>query len=349
MFWNRELMYRILLPLLGLALIIAASIYSFPRLSAESGEKCVTCHVNPNGGGMRTEFGNHAVAFNELTLPQTKKLFAKKYKPTRVSENARVGFDSRHLVFDNGRVFRMQTDLFLELTPFQNFSYVLRMGETGITENYAVYFLDQQKYYLKAGRFAPAFGVHNEDHTSFNRSRTGNSPLLYLDGLSLGADVAGVSIVGEAFSPNHQGVYTLHAYRPGAVGPFGYLAGASLRLSERVAGSTGSFPHAKALFGGLNYDRFTLLGEWDIVGRSNDTLISYGQLTTRIQYGLYLVGEYNFFDGNRRIADGTEEFLRFSLELYPIPFVLVRPSYTVYTSGPLKDEKDFFLQLHVGY
>ena len=330
-------------------ILLAASATTYPRLATEHSLACKTCHLNPNGGGMRTEFGNHSVALNELTLTSARDLILPHVNSPRVAKSLLVGFDSRYLVFDDGRVFRMQTDAFLAFNPFRNFYYHFRFWESGITENYALMYFSGEKYYAKLGRFYPAFGLRNVDHTAFNRVRTGHGPNFYLDGFSLGAEVEGVNLVGEAFNPDGLGVYGLHAFFPAYIAPFGLLAGASWRHSEEINGSNGDYPHARAVFGGVSYDRFTALGELDIVGKSNDTLITYSSLTGRVIYGLWLVGEYNFFDGDRDLKSGVEEFVRFSAEFYPMPFALIRPSYTYYLRGPLENEDDFFVQLHVGY
>ncbi len=78
-------------------------------------------------------------------------------------------------------------------------------------------------------------------------------------------------------------------------------------------------------------------------------MLTYINLTTRLEYGIYLIVEYNFKDLDRNAKNGVDEFYRFSLEIFPIPFVDIRPYYTIYTAGFLKNEKDFFVQLHVGY
>ena len=339
--------------LLTAAFSVVTSLYALPRLSVEHVTPCKTCHINPNGGGMRTEFGNVSVAANELCLPQSKKLVSAHTKSPRVAKNLLIGFDSRYLVFDNGRIFRMQTDLFAAFTPFDNFYYQFRFWESGITENYALMYFADEKYYVKIGRFYPAFGLRNADHTAYNRQRTGFLSTQYLDGLSAGAQFGGLKVVGEVFNVDEQSIVGGHTTYNYYLHPFGLFAGASFRWSEvKVDGgvpSNRTFPHAKAVFGGVNYDRFTLLGEMDFAGRSNDSLIFYANLTTRLEYGLYLIGEYSFFDADRHYRSPEDEFVRLSMELFPLPFVELRPSYTYYTRGLMKKQDDFFVQVHFGY
>jgi len=336
-------------PVLVFFLIVAASLQSLPRLAVEHSLACKTCHINPNGGGARTEFGNHSVAFHELTLQQTKKLVEKKFHSPRISESVLAGFDSRYLVQEGGSVFRMQTDAYLTFEPFKDLMYHLRFWENGTSEQYMLLYLNHQKYYLKVGRFYPAYGLRIADFDTFVRSQIGFGYNAYIDGLSLGAEIGGSNIAVEFFNPNQRFVGAFHIFRTGYTKSISYLAGFSARISEQLNGSNGAFPHTKGIFGGFSYDRFTLLGELDLAGKANDSLLVYGGLTTRIEYGLYFIAEYNFFDYDRDLKSGVNEFLRFSLEFYPIPFVQLRPSYTYFTNGPLDGEDNFFLQFHVGY
>lgn len=340
---------HLLILLIGLGMLIYSSVDSLPRLALEQATTCKSCHINPGGSGMRNEYGNHAVAFSERTVPQTKKYFAGKYHSPRVSDNLLVGFDARYLVLDDGRIFRMQTDVFANFEPMDGFSYQMRFWENGITENYALLSFNDKKHWLKAGRFSPTFGLHNADHKSFNRERVGYGSNVYLDGLAIGSELGGVEATIEYFDPNEVSTGNIHLLRTGYIEPVTYMLGGSIRFTEETANTPSQFPPAKSLFGGIAYDRFSLLSEVDLVGRDNDTLIFYSSLTGRIEYGLHLIAEYNFFDGERNWKSGVDEYLRFSVEFFPIPFVQLRPSYTRYTRGYMRDENDFFLQLYFGY
>lgn len=337
---------RLTIPVIILLGICAASLLAFPRLSVEHSEPCKNCHFSPSGAGARTEYGNFTTAFNELTLPQTKKLLTAHYRKPRIGEALIIGFDMRYLVLKEWRTFRMQTDGFLTVEPLKNIFYHIRVGQGGVTENYGLLTFADNKYSIRAGTFAPAFGLHNEDHNSYNRSRTGNGPQVYLDGFGLAAHAFGGEAVIGVFNPNGQGVLNFHGFRAVPIGPFGLMLGASWRLAE----ANGVFADAKSAFGGVSWDRFTAMGEVNLVGKGNDTFVVYGNLTTRLEYGLYLVGEYNFFDPDRHIQTGTDEFWRFSIDVYPMPFVQLRPSYTYYPDDEgIEHSDEFFLQFHVGY
>ncbi len=336
-------------PLFLLLILISASVFSLPRLAVEQELNCITCHLNPGGGGMRNEFGNYTTALNELTLQSTKKLLIKKYRPPRLSDNATFGFDSRYLLLEDGTLFRMQTDFYLALEPLDDFYYYFRFSENGISEQYALFGFKKFKYYFKAGRFSPEYGLGQADHKSFVRERTGHGSNVYLDGIEVGGEFGGFSISSQFFNPLNQGLFYTQISKPGKLWHFSYLAGASLRISEEEAGSYRTFQPSKGLFGGVSYDRFTLMGEIDWVGKDADTLITYLSLTSRVVYGAYLIGEYNFFEPDRHSDTFNDEFYRLSFELFPIPFVEIRPSYTRYTGGALKGEDSYFVQFHIGY
>ena len=345
----------ILIPISVVALLVSvAGVFALPRLSAEHAVACKQCHVNPNGGGARNEFGNHAVAFQELCIPPTKKLLASHYKKPRISESLMFGFDSRWLILDDSRVFRMQSDLYLTLTPFKNFDYHFRIGPVGATnvqvsEQYALFRVHDFKYWVKAGTFYPAFGLRQDDHISYTRSKTGHLPNSYWDGVSIGADFYDVNITAEVFNIGGRGIYNFHAYRAGFIDPIGYLIGGSIQQSEKIVGSTGIYPRAKAFFAGLNWERLTVTGEFDLIGASSDSMAFYAAATARVVWGLYLTGEYNFFDPDRHLRTGAEKFTRFSVDFYPAPFVKIRPSYTHYMPSYRGETDDFFVQLHIGY
>jgi hypothetical protein len=334
--------------------ILAAGLSALPRLSAEHAVACKQCHINPNGGGARNEFGNHAVAFQELCIPPTKKLLASHHSSPRLSKSLLVGFDSRWLVLDDPRIIRMQSDVYLTFSPFKHFNYHFRVGPVGsgamqVSEQYALFSFKDTKYWVKAGTFSPAFGLRQDDHNSYTRVKTGHSYNSYLDGLSLGADWKDINLTLETFNQSGRTMFGAHAFRTGYLSPIGYMLGASYQHSEILNGSTGAYPRAKAIFGALNWDRFTVSSEFDLIGSGSDSAAFYFAGTARIVWGVYLSGEYNYFDPDRHYTSGFERFTRFSIDFYPVPYVKIRPSITHYMPARNGESDDFFVQLHVGY
>ena len=334
--------------------LVGAGISALPRLSAEHAVACKQCHINPNGGGARNEFGNHAVAFQELCIPPTKKLLASHYSSPRLSPSLLVGFDSRWLLLDDPRIIRMQSDLYVTLSPFKHFDYHFRIGPVGsgamqVTEQYALFSFCDTRYWVKAGTFYPAFGLRQDDHNSYTRVKTGHPYNSYLDGISFGAEWKDVSLTAETFNQDGRTMFALHGFRTGYVSPIGYLLGASYQHPEKINGSTGAYPRAKAMFGAVNWDRITISGEYDLIGNGNDSAAFYAAATARIIWGLYLTGEYNYFDPSRRYTSGFERFTRISVDFYPVPYVKIRPSISHYKPAVLGQSDDFFVQFHVGY
>lgn len=329
----------------------AVAVFAFPRLSAEQGTACKQCHISPAGGGARNEFGNYATALQELCLPATKRLVENEYKQPRIGEALVVGFDARWLVLETPRLFRMQTDLFATLDLVRGLKYHLRFSEAGIDENYALLSLANEKYGIKVGRFYPAFGLRQDDHTTFSRSKIGFGPRSFLDGVSLYADLAGVQLFLESFDPNQQGMFIGHLFYPTVLGPVSGFAGGSIRISETIpGGGYGAYEDLKTAFGSLAFDRVTLSAEGTLIGKGNDAAVGYVSANVRAEYGLYFIADYNFYDPDRRLISGTEQFWRYSVELYPLPFVQIRPSYSRYTvRGEGLPADQWFVQFHVGY
>ncbi len=331
-------------------LLTSISLHSLPRLAVDHGTPCVSCHIQPDGGGMRNEYGHYSVGFNELTLQSTKKLFAPyKFRPV-LTENLGYGLDYRMLYLERGEFFRMQTDFYLHLALLQGVSYDLTMAQSNVKFSYLLVKLRNEHYWFKVGRFYPAFGLRDPDHTSFVRTVSQLAPELAVDGISAGGRFFGGSnIFLEFYEPGGQRVLTLHSFRAGVLGPFGFLTGLSWRQSEKVDGSYRNYPIAKSIFGGLSYDRFTLLMEAGAVGKANQQRTFYSQLSARVLWGLYLIGEYNFYDPDWGHQTGTNQNYKASLEFFPVPFIELRPSLVYNAEGDRQDLVDWFIQLHIHY
>ncbi len=342
---------RIAVILAAVTIILTSiSVHSLPRLATEQGAACISCHVQPDGGGMRNEYGNHSVGFNELTLQSTKRYFTPYKLRPRLTQNLSFGLDYRMLYLERGEFFRMQSDLYLSLEMLQGVSYNLTFSQTDVKFSYLLIKLKDETLWARIGRFYPAFGLRDPDHNAFTRTVPLLTPELAVDGISLGGKFFGGSnIFLEFYEPGGQRVATLHSFRAGNLGPFGFLTGLSWREAEAINGSYRNFPIAKSIFGGLSYDRLTLLLEAGSVGKGNDQRTFYSQLAARVTWGLYLLAEYNYHDPDWSRKNGTNQKYAFSIECFPIPFIEFRPSLVYYSEGLRAEHVDWFIQMHVHY
>ena len=88
-------------------------LFALPRYSIESASSCLSCHVNPSGGGMRNEYGSNVYSIDELPLKRLIKN-ADNMWDGYISDNLQIGGDFSINLFDDGldsRIFPMQSDL----------------------------------------------------------------------------------------------------------------------------------------------------------------------------------------------------------------------------------------------
>ncbi len=261
-----------------------------------------------------------------------------------------IGFDFSQMADDHGDISREQTDAHLTVRPLNRLSYSVRVCDSGISENYGLLTYDSLGHFsAKAGRFYPAFGLHTADYTGYHRTAVGLTRQTYLDGVSLYTEWYGVSMTAEGFTVGNRNILGVHLSSLGRIWSVGWLAGGSWRQPETVNGAVGEYPCARAVFGGLSFHGVTALGELDMIGKDNDTMTIYASLQSQIVRGAILAFDYDFLDADRGLASGVEERASVALELYPIPYVELRPVYRYHTEGARQDEDEFEVWLHFGF
>jgi len=100
-----------------LILVIAPlyAVFSYPRFSAYTGDKCADCHVSPTGAGMRNTYGNN-FAKQDLQMDFVKKLVKKKPEfSTQLNKNISVGGDVRIMHIGNENPISPTTNSFLTM------------------------------------------------------------------------------------------------------------------------------------------------------------------------------------------------------------------------------------------
>ena len=88
--------------------------FALPRYSIESGISCISCHINPNGGGMRNDYGSNIFSIDELPLKRLIKN-ADDMWDGYITDNLQIGGDFRIQLYDDGsdsKIFPMQSCFF---------------------------------------------------------------------------------------------------------------------------------------------------------------------------------------------------------------------------------------------
>ncbi|MBQ26920.1 MAG: hypothetical protein CMH81_02065 [Nitrospiraceae bacterium] len=356
---RRTLLVHIVL--LGLFLFLWAEVASaVPRFSMRTGLSCNACHVNPSGGGMRTEHGS---LYGRMNLPLNPTMRAKgeKFSP-KITKHLTVGSDLRVMGFSDNRhnlsFFPMQADLYIsaQLTD----KVLLYHDQSLLSSEIETFGLAQIlpfSGYVKAGKFVPAFGWKHDNHTAFTRG--GNSSSREVGQVTRGTGFSrddkdtGVEV---GFYPGQASIQlaVLNGQRGGI--PFdnnqgkAYVARADyfiLNFEHLKTNVGGSFYHNDAEtferqiyagHAGINLWKLTYLGEYDWNELSRDTTprvkstAQYHELSFLPVQGIDLKGIYEHIDPDRNIDRDELSRIGAGIEFFPLPHNEIRLEYR-HTTG----------------
>jgi hypothetical protein len=193
-----------------LSALIFAPARAEPYLAVRSGAKCMACHVNPTGGGKRTEFGNTygqtAFAAERLDPATGKIVAAPENAPAlwsgKLNDHFAVGGDLRmtgqytviphtvdRIAFDPTRA-----QIYLEVKPIVDRLTIylderVAPGAATSRETYAMLWTAGRSAYVKAGRMFIPFGLRIEDDTAFIRQVSGTGFNSSDDGAEGGVEI----------------------------------------------------------------------------------------------------------------------------------------------------------------
>src|SRR5712692_4323213 len=263
--------------LLAFVLLAPGASRAEPYLAVRTGAKCMTCHVNPTGGGKRTEFGSiySQTALAEAYLnPATGEAMAAPEGGSqsalwtgKLNDHFAVGSDLRAnlqgarvpnspstAAFDQTRA-----QVYLELKPIVDRLTVylderVAPGAATNRETYAMLWSANRTAYVKAGRMFIPFGLRIEDDSAFVRQVSGVNFNSSDDGVEAGLEGGPWSAVlsvtngaGGAAETNRGkqitslGSYVQPDWRFGASVSTNYNGGADRKMQNFFAGlRTGS-------------------------------------------------------------------------------------------------------------
>jgi hypothetical protein len=363
----------LLLTLIAVFILFAApAVRAEPYLAVQTGYKCVQCHVNPTGGGLRTQFG---LVFAENTMPMNKlPEGAPVWLGQAVQDIVRVGGDLRaqyfnlstpHQSSNNG--FQLeQFRLYADITVLPNLLgiYVDEQVAPDGAQNMEAYARigSQSSWYAKAGQFYLPFGWRLQDQSSFPREASLVNMAAPDRGVEFGMErgkwSAQVDITNGSLGFTNNGLdespkghqFTVNVMRTESI----WRVGASALYRHSEFGDR----NEAALYAGLHTGPVVWLTEADLIhsadsptpgAPSQTTIPAFIEADWLIYRGNNLKLTYDYLDPQRRTDGNGQSRWSFVYELTPFPFIQLRTGLRRY-SGPSQIDAEnialAFLELH---
>ena len=305
------------------ASLITLPAKSEPYIAVMKGMKCMACHTNPTGGGKRNVYGNMFSQYefsNTLLEDFINNDTSDASQTDNVDENKQDpeiwNGDLGHFVSVGGD---LRVDMNATETPNQNDEFNFELNETLIyleikliqdrfsfyidervapgaainRESYGLFWLDNKKYYIKAGKFFLPYGLRIEDDFAFIRQETNINYFISESGIETGIELGNWS--GSFSLTEGEGLGTGKRYSL----LFSYIEpawriGSSVNYNVADAGDI----IMANIFAGLNTGPVTWLSEIDFI---NDDELSVDK-------------NIGFLEANISIWKGHN--LKFTLEYY---------------------------------
>lgn len=350
--------------LLALTIFLGSRTEAEPYLAVRMGLKCEACHVNPTGGGLRTDFGD---VFAQTQLPAHPIQGDWGLWTGEVTKFLRVGGDLRYdatvtqtpgaKTVDQFATQQARTYLEAQVIPNRLLFYVDEQVAPGTANNheaYGIYWSAAHDWYLKAGQMYLPFGFRFEDQTAFVYDVSGTSMYEPDDGAEFGwlrghwdaqLDVSNGTFAGPASGTGKeyglQVSYVESAWRLGIAANddddaqnrrrfFGVFAGA--RTGPFVwLGEVAAVENEFASQEGQTQAAGLLEGDWLIAAGNNLKLT------------------FEPYDPDRDVRGNRQSRLSLVYELTPVQFVQLRAGIRDYYGPkaiPGERSRLFFLQLH---
>lgn len=312
---------------------------AFPENIRHGYTNCQSCHVSPTGGGVLTEYGRRSSEEFMFTWskPNEADFLSGAVKPP---EKLNIGGDVRFLslhkdnkITESNVGFPMQVDLELSYKFFDQLTVDLGVGSYDGTPDVRRYYLMYQQsenWYMRAGKFFPAFGIMNPDHSivtrrilKFDQSQeTTNVEAGYLSE-NFEWIIDAISGSGAAGMPRDDGYSSRFAYYIGKNNQVGasYLHGKGVIWERDVYGA---FALVSLGGGGLlqtEIDSQTrkAIDSEDLSLPKYTALITFTRLSWELTRGLNIFGTYESMDPDKSTFSQEQRSYGPGLQWFPRP------------------------------
>jgi hypothetical protein len=356
-----------LLTLAGLAGLGASHcVRAEPYIAVQQGMKCMQCHVNPTGGGLRTTFGD---AFAQTLMPWRHIDTGANAWTGDVDAFLRVGGDLRYeATFDEVRgqpsadaLSLEQVRIYLEASviPERLIVYMdeqVAPGGALNREAWAQWWSPSHDWYVKAGQMYLPFGFRLQDQTAFVLQTSGINMTTPDDAAEFGYlrgpwdaefDVSNGTAGGPA---THGKQYTGQLQLVES----GWRAGVAVNLNDASPSGTRT---TSGIFAGLDTGPVAWLAQAELV---DDHSLPTGSLRTAaglLEADWLLVRGNNLKITLEQLAPDLsvplrrngERRLSIVYELTPVQFVQLRTGVRLLDGIPQADtehEQLYFIELH---
>ena len=355
--------------LLALGLGCTSRAHALPLYASREGKTCVTCHYDPNGGGMRNDFG-FLYLKNRHGL-DTEDKWAKVTVDPRLNEWIAIGADTRLLYIAShtsggpplrtSTFFPMQGQLNVAISPHDNLTVLASHGISTDPDQYVareIYGLIHDlphDIYIQLGRFRLPFGLRQDDHTSFLRTEFLPYNSQYDDaGMEIGA--AGAKYFGQLSFTNGSGTISTERAQT-----FAAKTGmASKRLSGGISGFhqfveiTGTRHDRWALYATSTLGKLSVLGEYGggttnapaTFGGTSNLWAAFAELDYRLMRGLNVRGKLDYLEPDKDVSGDL--FRRYVVEadIVPVPFTELKLSFRAHHDDGAPEFQEYLAQFY---
>ncbi len=284
-------------------LMFVSSAFSLPRFALMAGAKCASCHINPTGGLMRTEYG---IGYSTEKVPLEALKDTEFTFSGKLNDNISLGGDYRSQFiydgFSKSTTFQaMTTSIYGAVTLSKKITFFFKqdlVNGTSYTfspnpnffggpEVYGIFRILPNGWYIKGGDFLPDYGWRLDDHTTYTRGGNlsfipglmGNNGLIFIPnykdiGVEVGGYIENLFITAGIFNGSgetlpidfsKQKAFAAKLEYMGTAGSMNFRLGASGYSNTRLNPFLGNTREFKmgGFTAGIGAENLTILGEID--------------------------------------------------------------------------------------
>lgn len=335
-----------------------------PYLAVREGLKCGTCHVNPTGGGLRTEYGN---LYAQMSLAASKFESSEDMWTGKLNRFVSAGGDLRATANftdipnqDNQTQIDVnELRVFVEIRPIPDRVSIyldqrIAPGASQNREAWLRYGSPGQAWYLKAGQMYLPYGLRLEDDLAFIRQTPGISMDTPDRGVEFGwetgqwsAQLAVSNGTAGGAEPDQGKQWSARAEHVSS----SWRAGASVNLNDTPLGNR----QMQNLFAGFRSGPIAWLVEVDnikdesVAGAALEQQVALLEANWLIRKGHNLKLAAEALDPDSNAEDDDRQRYSLVWEYSPFPYNQLRIGSRLYDGNPLQDadnRSELFVQWH---